>query len=201
MREPHAIVTNATRARDLRIDSLQRWLQDHRLRVRLGPATLVRVRRGLADLAKQSSAIGRDESIHLTTSILVVARCTGKVALVAHERLACWVAPGGHVEKGDSTLEDAALRELREEASICLHKRDVLGAWDIDVHCIPECPRFESHAHIDVRLLAVIEGGALIARDGVTDARWFGAADWRQVSVSRTLRRALQNLESARLLR
>lgn len=41
----------------------------------------------------------------------------GRVLLIKHKRLGLWLAPGGHVDEGE-TPEQAALRELREETGL-----------------------------------------------------------------------------------
>ena len=39
--------------------------------------------------------------------------------------------PGGHVDPGDKSAEEAALREMHEEVGIAFHKVEILGSLDI----------------------------------------------------------------------
>jgi len=41
----------------------------------------------------------------------------GKVLLLKHKKLGLWLAPGGHIDEGE-TPDEAALRELKEEAGL-----------------------------------------------------------------------------------
>ncbi|MFI5347763.1 MAG: NUDIX hydrolase [Elusimicrobiota bacterium] len=41
----------------------------------------------------------------------------GKVLLIKHKKLGLWLAPGGHIDEGE-TPDEAALRELREETGL-----------------------------------------------------------------------------------
>lgn len=41
----------------------------------------------------------------------------GRVLLIKHKKLGLWLAPGGHIDEGE-TPDEAALRELREETGL-----------------------------------------------------------------------------------
>lgn len=41
----------------------------------------------------------------------------GKVLLLKHKKLGLWLAPGGHIDEGE-TPDQAAMRELKEEAGL-----------------------------------------------------------------------------------
>lgn len=41
----------------------------------------------------------------------------GKVLLIKHKKLGLWLAPGGHIDEGE-TPDQAALRELKEETGL-----------------------------------------------------------------------------------
>ncbi|WTO36408.1 NUDIX domain-containing protein [Streptomyces achromogenes] len=54
-------------------------------------------------------------AFHRTGAALV--RPDGRVLTIEHRALRKWLLPGGHVEAEDTSLRDAALRELAEETN------------------------------------------------------------------------------------
>ena len=71
-----------------------------------------------------------------------------------HKKIDKWLQPGGHIEVGDDTLPEAALREVVEETGLepRLAFPDI---FDIDVHVIPEHDGIPEHKHFDIRFLFV----------------------------------------------
>ena len=55
---------------------------------------------------------------HVTASAVVVDAPAEHVALVWHRKGSFWVQPGGHLEEGDLSLEQAARREVAEEIGL-----------------------------------------------------------------------------------
>ncbi|WP_322755763.1 NUDIX hydrolase [Frankia sp. Cas3] len=119
---------------------------------------------------------------HVTCGAVVVAR-DGLVLRIRHAALGRWLLPGGHVEPSDSSLVDAALRELAEETGIDPTSAGLLPSRpvDIDAHLIPANPaRGEpEHTHYDLRFLFGItaEVAVTIQAEEVTGYRWAPAAD------------------------
>ncbi|MFE7118023.1 NUDIX hydrolase, partial [Streptomyces sp. NPDC057654] len=82
---------------------------------------------------------------HLTASALVIDPAGERVLLTLHRKLKMWLQMGGHCERHDATLEDAALREAREESGIgtgltllpggpvLLDRHETPCAWHLDV--------------------------------------------------------------------
>lgn len=116
---------------------------------------------------------------HVTASALVVDSAGGRVLLVLHRFLGCWLQPGGHVDAHDASVLHAALREVREETGLVTHA--VGGPLHVDVHRIPARPlRAEpSHLHLDVRWLVRASAEVPQAGDDAAEARWFR---WEDVS-------------------
>jgi 8-oxo-dGTP pyrophosphatase MutT (NUDIX family) len=129
----------------------------------------------------------RDEpEAHFTGSAIVVDETGRRTLLVHHAKSGSWFQPGGHIEPGDATLGDAALREAREETGldVRLHHEPLL---DVDVHWIP----WDEHYHLDLRFLVVASGTV------AADAAEVHAAEWHtwEEALTRTdepaFRRAL----------
>ena len=96
---------------------------------------------------------------HFTASAFVVDETGELTCLVAHAKLDRLLQPGGHVEEADATLEEAALREAREETGLALELHPTAPRpFDLDVHEIPERPGEPAHFHLDVRYLLVGRG-------------------------------------------
>lgn len=101
----------------------------------------------------------REPSAHFTASALVVDAGGTRTCLVQHAKLGRLLQPGGHIEDDDASVEEAALREAREETGleVRLHP-DAPRPLDVDVHRIPERPGEPSHLHLDVRFLVIGAG-------------------------------------------
>jgi 8-oxo-dGTP pyrophosphatase MutT (NUDIX family) len=110
----------------------------------------------------------RDEpEAHFTASAVLVDDAGARTLLVHHGKSGAWFQPGGHIEPGDATLGEAALREAREETGLDV-RLHALGLLDVDVHWIP----WDGHYHLDLRFL-VVASGALSP-----DAAEVRAAEW-----------------------
>ncbi|TJZ42873.1 NUDIX domain-containing protein [Streptomyces piniterrae] len=124
-----------------------------------------------ADLASRKEFRGH------ATAGAVLAGPDGRILHIHHLALDKWLLPGGHLEADDSTLLDAARRELAEETGI---PADTVASVDdtplhIDVHPIPanQAKSEPGHQHIDFRFLfrTTAEVGELQTEE-VTDAAW-----------------------------
>ncbi len=68
-------------------------------------------------LNSEPSSLSRDrEQGHFTASALMVDPLRASVLLVMHPRVKRWLQMGGHIEPGDMSFRDAALRECIEES-------------------------------------------------------------------------------------
>jgi 8-oxo-dGTP pyrophosphatase MutT (NUDIX family) len=91
------------------------------------------------------------------------------------------------VEPGDASLEEAALREAREETAldVSLHPT-APRPFDLDAHAIPARGDEPAHVHLDVRYLVVGRGEPC---DG---AAWYELGAAGDGSVARLAEKALR---------
>jgi 8-oxo-dGTP pyrophosphatase MutT (NUDIX family) len=103
----------------------------------------------------------------------VLSADSSAVLLTLHAKAHRWFQFGGHVEPGDETLADAALREATEESGVmdlCLDPTPV----QLSEHAVPFCaPPGDVH-HLDVRFVALARNDAEHGvSDESVDVRWW----------------------------
>ena len=112
---------------------------------------------------------------HLTASAVVLDHTGAFTLLVLHGRIGLWVQPGGHCEPGDTSIAEAAAREVREEtglADVTLSRAPIL----LSRHRAP-CGAGAEH-HLDVQYLAVsaVDATPIVSAES-HDVRWFPVTD------------------------
>ncbi|WEO95460.1 NUDIX hydrolase [Streptomyces sp. FXJ1.172] len=122
---------------------------------------------------------------HITASALVIDPEGGRVLLTLHRKLRMWLQMGGHCERTDPSLAEAALREATEESGISCLRLLRSDPVRLDRHLTP-CAW-----HLDVQYAAVAPDGAVeTISDESLDLRWFAydeVADVADESVLRLL--------------
>ncbi|HEY7398759.1 MAG TPA: NUDIX domain-containing protein [Gaiellaceae bacterium] len=122
---------------------------------------------------------------HFTASAFVVDAVVERACLVEHAKLGRLLQPGGHVEPLDACLEDAALREAREETGLELELHPTAPRpFDLDIHAIPATPDEPAHFHLDVRYLVVGRG------EPARGAAWYRVGEGGDGSVARLAAKA-----------
>ena len=107
---------------------------------------------------------------HVTASAIVTG--DAGVVLHLHKRLAIWLQPGGHIDRGEAPLE-AALREAREETGLPVTAAEPPRLAHVDVHL-----GGRGHTHLDLRYLMTAPPVVPAPPTGESpDVRWFS---WSQ---------------------
>ncbi|GAA1910747.1 hypothetical protein GCM10009753_48110 [Streptantibioticus ferralitis] len=111
------------------------------------------------------------------TAGAILAQPDGRILHIHHLATGKWLLPGGHLEADDTTLQEAARRELAEETGIPADTVNPVSdsPLHVDVHPIPAngAKGEPDHQHIDFRFLfrTTAEVGQLQTEE-VADAAW-----------------------------
>lgn len=113
-----------------------------------------------------------DGASHATASAFVFDPTLARTLLVFHRKGRFWVQPGGHLEVGDTSIADAALRELREETGVTASVSQPL-LYDLDHHTLSSAfGRCASHLDIGVAVV-VPAAERLTVSEESEDVRWW----------------------------
>lgn len=119
--------------------------------------------------------------MHVTAGALLV-RGGAEVLLVQHRAYGIPLQPGGHLEPTDTSLINAAVRELAEETGI--DPREVVPASQTPVYVeygrVPARPQKgePEHHHLDIGYAFVTDADmGLIQESEVTGAAWYPLAE------------------------
>ncbi|MGW2583625.1 NUDIX domain-containing protein [Streptomyces virginiae] len=110
-----------------------------------------------------------DEMVFYTADVVLFA--AGHVLLIERgwdPHAGCWALPGGHVDKGETSLE-ASVRELEEEAGITIPAADMRQVGAFDAVGRDTRGRYVSVAYT-ATLPSLVEP---TAGDDATAARWW----------------------------
>ncbi|OXM50282.1 NUDIX hydrolase [Amycolatopsis thailandensis] len=133
--------------------------------------------------------------MHVTVGALLVRRNT-HILLIDHRAYGIKLQPGGHLEPTDTSLTDAALRELIEETGVDRHKitlASTIPAY-VEYGAVPARPSKDEppHFHLDIGYtFTTIDGEIGRLQDvEVTGASWHTLADAEQ-QLGRRITRAI----------
>lgn len=161
-------VTTAPYAAAVISDALDSWSPRSPVQARL----LDEYRAFVAD--QGAAAVDRSLAAeHLTASCFVLSPDHSRVLLCFHRKGQFWVQLGGHLEPGDTSLADAALREAREEGGIAdLRLESTLPA---DVHRHELAAAFgRCRVHWDVGFVAYAPASSVpLVSDESERVEWF----------------------------
>ncbi|MGP3990675.1 NUDIX hydrolase [Streptomyces sp. 3N207] len=130
----------------------------------------------VVEQAGDSVASRKEFRGHATAGAALI-RPDGRVLTIEHRALRKWLLPGGHVEDSDTSLRDAAMRELFEETAISRDQvePDRESPLHIDVHTIPanDAKCEPEHLHFDFRFLFRTTADAVeLQEEEVTNYSW-----------------------------
>lgn len=115
----------------------------------------------------------------------------GRVLLIERGRGALvgkWAVPGGRVEWGE-TLEDAAIREVREETGLEIRLGPVVWAGEYIGPGEPPSWHFTLVDFVGYRI-----GGSLAAADDARDARWVTVGEAFELPLADAMPALFENL-------
>ncbi|MBA2761108.1 MAG: NUDIX hydrolase [Segetibacter sp.] len=132
---------------------------------------------------------------HITASAFIADAGAQQMLLLKHKLYDRYLQPGGHIEKGDASVLDAALREASEETGISVANLIYIPVYsianvplDINSHYIPanKNKNEKEHIHHDFRYLFVYSGDKKIKvpPSEAKDAKWVSLSALAEIEVS-----------------
>lgn len=109
---------------------------------------------------------------HITASAWILSPDKKEVLLTLHPKFQRWVQLGGHVERIDTSIANAALREATEESGIdglIFFQKTI---FDMDAHPIPARGDVPTHIHYDLRYLFIAPTKEFRISDETLDLHW-----------------------------
>jgi len=103
----------------------------------------------------------------------------------------CWVIPGGYV-KLNETVEEAAVREIREELSVEIALQGFVGVYDDFMKCEGDEPVH----YVLVVFKAKIVGGDLNVTREAMEYAWIDPRDISRHAMPQVMKRVLTNFSS-----
>ena len=140
---------------------------------------------------------------HITASGFIYAKKEKSILLLEHKKLGKLLQPGGHVEDVDTTILDAAIREIYEETGLenlelinLFDDKDI--PFDIDTHIIPDSPKknMPQHFHHDFRYLFIVDetSDIRINLNESNNYKWIKVSDLQQIEDFKVVIQKINNM-------
>ncbi|VEI13271.1 NUDIX hydrolase [Trueperella bialowiezensis] len=115
---------------------------------------------------------------HITASLFVLSTDLSQILLAEHKKAKMWLQFGGHLERADASLADAALREGREESGLAEFVHVLPEPCDFDIHELGGGFGAICREHWDVGFVALADADApVVVSSESENVRWFPVAD------------------------
>lgn len=114
-----------------------------------------------------------------TTAVVVDSE--GRIALVHRKDNGLWALPGGGMELGES-IEDCAVREVKEETGLDVEITGLVGVYTNPQHVI-EYSDGEVRQQFSLCFTTSLVGGTLAYDEESTDIAWVAPADVRGLTM------------------
>lgn len=135
---------------------------------------------------------------HVTASAFIVSENRRQVLLLEHKTLGKYLQPGGHIEPEDTSMLDAALREVREETGLLREELALHSAiaqrpnvpFDINTHFIPanNTKNEPAHYHHDFRyVFTTAQNNVKVDRTESNNYQWISWEDFMESATFTTV--------------
>lgn len=115
----------------------------------------------------------------------------GRVLLQRRTDSGNWALPGGAMDIGE-TLQQCAIREVKEETGLDIEITGLLGIYT-DPHHVIAYPDGEIRQEFTVTYLARVVGGTVTVSDESTDVRFIHPAEFDHIPIHDTVRLRLHH--------
>jgi 8-oxo-dGTP diphosphatase len=130
----------------------------------------------------------------IVMALALIERDDGKVLIIWEGDApyhGCWVIPGGYVQL-DETVEQAAIREIREELGVEVALQGFVGVYDDFTKNVGN----ESIHNVLIVFKAEILGGELNVTREATEYSWISLKNVLRLPVPQVMKRILTDLAS-----
>lgn len=124
-----------------------------------------------------------------TTAVVVDSQ--GRIALVHRKDNGLWALPGGGMELGES-IEDCAIREVKEETGLDVEITGLVGVYTNPRHVI-EYSNGEVRQQFSLCYTTSLMGGTLTYDEESTDIAWVTPADIPGLTMHPSMRLRIQH--------
>lgn len=139
---------------------------------------------------------------HITSSLFVLSPDCSQILLAFHKKVGAWLQFGGHLERDDASLLDAALREGHEESGLEEFLRAFPEPCDFDIHALGSGFKGVCAEHWDLGFVAIADtDAAFAASPESSDVRWFPVSelpDGTAENLAPRVQAAVQRIMSSR---